>query len=74
MKKAAKSAYQSHTPEEGDSNIIPESESAVETFVTLMQCLKPHRKKVSMIFEQDFLYELAEEIEYLTALSRIVLR
>ena len=74
MKKAAKFAYKSHTPEEEKPILIPESESAVETFVTLMQCLKPHRKKVSMIFEQDFLYELAEEIEYLTALSRIVLR
>jgi hypothetical protein len=74
MKKAAKSAYKSHTPEEGDSNIIPESEGAVETFVRLTKCLKPHRKKVSMIFEQDFLYELAEEVKELAESSRAILR
>jgi hypothetical protein len=74
MKKAAKSAYKSHTPKKEEPILIPESEGAVETFVRLTKCLKPHRKKVSMIFEQDFLYELAKEIEYLTALSRIVLR
>ena len=74
MKKAAKSAYRSHTPKKEKPILIPESEEAVETFVRITKVLKPHRKKVSMIFEQDFLYELAEEIEYLTALSRIVLR
>jgi hypothetical protein len=74
MKKAAKSAHQSHTPEEGDSNIIPESESAVETFLQIIGMIKPHKTEINLIFEQDFLYELAEEIEYLTALSRIVLR
>jgi len=74
MKKQAKSAYQSHTPEEGDSNIIPESESAVETFLQIIGMIKPHKTEINLIFEQDFLYELAEEIEYLTALSRIVLR
>jgi hypothetical protein len=74
MKKAAKSAHQSHTPKKEKPILIPENEGAVEIFVRLTKALKPHRKKVSMIFEQDFLYELAEEIEYLTALSRIVLR
>jgi hypothetical protein len=74
MKKAAKSAYQSHTPEKGDSNIIPESESAVETFLQIIGMIKPHKTEINLIFEQDFLYELAEEVKELAESYRAILR
>jgi hypothetical protein len=74
MKKAAKFAYKSHTPEEGDSNIIPESESAVETFLQIIGMIKPHKTEINLIFEQDFLYELAEEVKELAESSRAILR
>jgi hypothetical protein len=74
MKKQAKFAYKSHTHKKEKPILIPESEGAVETFVRLTKVLKPHKTEINLIFEQDFLYELAEEVKELAESSRAILR
>jgi hypothetical protein len=36
--------------------------------------IKPHKTQINLIFEQDFLYELAEEVKELAESSRAILR